>query len=190
MVKRFKVLVTLLLFLSPHLIYSQEIAIKNNLVYDVLATPNLGLEIGLGKKTSFDGMFIYAPFGYKENKTYKHVAIQPGLRFWFCERSNGLFWGIHTHWAAFNEGGYKFPFGDHPDMKNNRYEGQLWGGGLSLGYQLPLSIHWGIEGELGLGYAYLDYKKYDCPTCGDLKGKSHKNYVGPTKAAINLIYQF
>ena len=70
---------------------------------------------------------------------------------------------------------------------------QGWGVGVGIayGYQWLLSRHWSIEAEIGIGYVYSRYDKYECPTCGDLleDNQSH-NYFGLTKAAINLIYVF
>lgn len=33
---------------------AQHVALKNNLLYDATTTPNLALEVGLGKKTTLD----------------------------------------------------------------------------------------------------------------------------------------
>ena len=56
---------------------------------------------------------------------------------------------------------------------------------------LLLSEHWNIEAELGIGWAYTRYDRYPCTRCGRKlqSGKAH-NYVGPTKAAINIVYVF
>jgi outer membrane protein OmpA-like peptidoglycan-associated protein len=43
---------------------------------------------------------------------------------------------------------------------------------------------------VGVGYAYLDYDKYSCETCGDKLGSETRNWFGPTKAGITLIYSF
>lgn len=51
-----------------------------------------------------------------------------------------------------------------------------------------LSRRWSLEFSLGLGYAYLKYKKYKCVQCGGPQKEDHTNYLGPTKLAINLIY--
>ena len=51
-----------------------------------------------------------------------------------------------------------------------------------------LGNRWNLEASIGVGYAYLDYTKYKCKKCGEKLGSGHKNYVGPTKAAISLIY--
>jgi len=44
---------------------------------------------------------------------------------------------------------------------------------------------------LGLGYVFSKYDQYECEKCGEKveSDKSH-HYVGPTKAAINLVYVF
>jgi hypothetical protein len=54
-----------------------------------------------------------------------------------------------------------------------------------------LNKHWTLEGEIGLGYAYGKYDRYRCTGCGKKieTDKTH-HYVGPTKAAINLVYFF
>lgn len=62
--------------------------------------------------------------------------------------------------------------------------------GLSYGYHLLLSRRWSLEFGIGLGYLYLDYKKYRCPQCGEALKQKHRNYVGPTKAAVNVVYNF
>ena len=76
------------------------------------------------------------------------------------------------------------------DLKDFRYKGQFYGGGISYGYQFVLGRHWNLGATIGIGYAYVRYKKYECEECGDMVEKSHKNYFGPTKAALNLIYIF
>ncbi|MCD8266134.1 MAG: DUF3575 domain-containing protein, partial [Prevotellaceae bacterium] len=47
-----------------------------------------------------------------------------------------------------------------------------------------------MEAEIGLGYAYTKFDKFDCDNCKANDDKLHHNYVGPTKAAVNLIYVF
>ena len=74
------------------------------------------------------------------------------------------------------------------NMEKYRYEGDLWGGGISYGYQWPLSTHWSIEAVIGAGYARLNHDKYVCENCGEWIKKDSKDYFGVTKAAISIIY--
>lgn len=168
---------------------SQQIAIKNNLFYDgVFLTPNASVEISTGKKHTLEIMGAVNPFTYSNNKKFKHWLLQPEYRYWFCSRFNGWFVGVHAHGGQFNVGNYKLPFGILHTVKDYRYEGWFVGGGASIGYQWVLSRHWGLEAEIGAGYAYLDYRKYPCATCGKKLKDSSKGYFGPTRAAISLVY--
>mgnify|MGYP002495973079 CR=1 FL=1 len=67
-------------------------------------------------------------------------------------------------------------------------QGNLAGFGFSYGYQWILSPHWSIEGTLGIGYAHLHYSKYPCKECGKRLSVNNRNYLGPTRAAVSIIY--
>jgi hypothetical protein len=45
-----------------------------------------------------------------------------------------------------------------------------------------------MEVSLGAGYVHLGENKYDCYECDDFLGRSQKNYLGPTKAGLSLIF--
>lgn len=82
---------------------------------------------------------------------------------------NDWFFGLHTHGGQMNIGDVDVPFvlqkGDG-NMKDHRYEGYFWGGGLSAGYQWVLSNRLNIEASLDIGYVHARYDKYKCTTCG------------------------
>jgi len=73
-------------------------------------------------------------------------------------------------------------------LRDHRYDGYMYGGGISIGHQWILSKRWGIEGEIGAGYARMHYDEYakgkDMPK---LRTGNH-NYWGVTKASISFIY--
>lgn len=162
---------------------AQNIGVKTNVLYDATSTLNLGVELGLSPKFSLDISGNYNPWTFSDNKKLKHWLVQPELRYWLCEKFNGHFFGLHAHIGEFNMGGIKLL-----GMEKYRYEGQAIGAGLSYGYQWILSNRWSIEASLGVGYTHLDYDKYYCETCGDKLGGEKKHFVGPTKAAVSLIY--
>ncbi|HCO68273.1 MAG TPA: DUF3575 domain-containing protein [Dysgonomonas sp.] len=168
--------------------YSQHVGIKNNLIYDATLTPNLGLEIALGKKTTLDVNVGYNPFTFDDGKKFKHWLVQPELRWWICESFNRAYWGIHAHGGEFDVAGDHLPFGVFPNLKGHRYEGYFYGGGLSFGYQWPLGNRWNIEASLGAGYTRIHYEKYKCQDCGPLEKEDNYNYWGVTKASISFIY--
>jgi hypothetical protein len=167
---------------------AQKVALKNNLLYDATLTPNLALEIGLAPKMTLDLGVGYNPFTYSDNKKIKHWLVQPEFRYWFCERFNGSFLGLHFIGGEFNVGNIKLPFGIYPGVDDYRYEGWAIGGGISYGYQWILGKRWNLEANLGVGYARANYDQYECASCGSLLGSDTKNYFGITRAGISLAY--
>lgn len=180
--KKFILTYIICIFFLPF-ITAQQVAVKSNLLYDITSTINLGLEIGLAPKWSLELPVNYNPWEFSDNKKFKHWLIQPELRYWLCERFNGHFVGLHGHAAGYNVGGIKLI-----GLEEHRYEGHLYGAGLSYGYQWILNKRWSIEATLGIGYAYLDHSKYPCDKCAGKIGDYTKNYFGPTKAGITIIY--
>lgn len=163
-------------------------AIKTNALYWTTATLNLGLEIGVGEKSTLDISGGYNPFNFKDDKKFKHWMVQPEYRWWLCEKFNGHFLGVHAHYGEYNVGGIKLPFGMFPTLEDHRYQGRFYGAGGTYGYQWILGNHWNLQAAIGIGYARLDYDKYECGACGQKLKDGHRNYVGVTKAAISIIY--
>lgn len=170
--------------------YSQHFAIKNNLLYDAMLTPNLGVEIGLGKRVTLDLNAGWHPFTLdeKKNKSIEHWLVQPELRIWGCERFSGTFFGIHAHGGEYDMSNIKLPWGIFPNLEDNRYDGYFYGGGISIGHQWVLGKHWNLEASIGAGYARMEYDKYDGENINQFKETGHYDYWGVTKATISFIY--
>ena len=163
--------------------YLPKLALKTNAVYLATSSLNLGLEVGLSKKFTLDVSGNYNPWEFSGGKQIKHWFVQPELRYWPCERFNGHFFGLHGHVGEFNVSGFKIL-----DLDGRRYQGDFYGGGISYGYHWMLDNRWSIEGTVGVGYAHLDYDKYKCGKCGTRISGREKDYWGPTKIGISLIY--
>ena len=123
-----------------------------------------------------------------DQSSLRHWMLMPEYRHWFCQSFNGWFVGAHLMGGEFNAGGVKLPFGLLSTLEHHRYEGWFVGGGITAGYQWPLSRHWNLETSLGFGYDYIQYDKMKCGSCGEKLKTGHTNYVGPTKAAVSLVY--
>ena len=149
---------------------------------------NLGLEFKTGNHVTIKLPVTYNPWEGKDYKKFKFVLVQPELRWWFCEPFYGSFFGIHAHGAIYNVGAVGTNY-----MKDYRFQGYLYGAGLSYGHQFYLAPRWNLEFSIGGGYAYLNFKQYECEHCGrELKNpeeyKSPRNYWGLTQASFTLIY--
>jgi hypothetical protein len=186
-------LAVILAIAHPDRCHAQQVALKTNLLYDATLTPNLGLEMGVGKKHSvqlFYGLNAWK-FGHGEDRKYaKHWLLNPEYRYWFCHRFNGSFVGIHAFGGEYDASNVKLPFGYWKDLRDHRFEGWYIGGGISYGYQWVISKHWNLEAAIGVGAAYIKYDKFGCGSCGKKLDDGDKIYVGPTKLALSLMYLF
>jgi len=174
---------------------AQDFALKTNLVSDGLLSPNLGLEFGLAPKWTMDISGQYNGWKLSHDRRWKHWAVQPEARYWFCDRFAGHFIGIHAHGGQYNIGGIdgrvNFLGTDARKLKDTRYQGWFAGAGLAYGYAWILGRHWNLEAEIGIGYSYTRYDRFRCTGCGKkIENDKPHHYVGPTKAAINLVYLF
>lgn len=187
------IVVTAMLFAGQAVFAQGEVGLKTNLLYGAGAfTPNLGVEIGLDRHMTLDVSGGYNWFNLngsaKNNKKLVHWIVQPELRYFLCEKFNGHFFGVHALYSQYNIGRYELPMLFGKGSKKYRFEGDAVGAGLSYGYQLILGKRWNMEFNIGVGYMHLNYDKYDCPKCGEKVSAETKNYFGPTKAGVSLIY--
>lgn len=183
-----KILLIAGILISAGGLYAQNFAIKNNLIYDATLTPNLGVEIGLSSKSTLNIVGGYNPFEFGGYKKFNHWLVQPEYRYWFCEKFNGAFLGVHLHGGEFSIAALKLPFGLLSQFEDHMYEGYFYGAGVNIGYQWVLSRKWSLETTIGVGYARIEAEKYPCAECGSRIKKDSYNYFGPTKIGLSFIY--
>lgn len=173
---------------------AQNFAIKSNLIYDATATVNLGMEVGLAPQWTLDLSGNFNAWSKNEDVKWKHWMFQPEAKYWFCDRFSRHFVGVHLIGGAYNFASIDkyFPFlkTDLSSLSDMRYQGYAYGCGASYGFAFVLSKHLNLELEAGFGYMYLDYETFKCTGCGQKIRESAYHYVGPTKAAINIVYVF
>lgn len=187
-------LVAVLPCLSPRL-QAQNAAVKSNLLSDAVLSPNLGLEVGLAPKWTLDLTGQVNGWTLSHDRRWKHWAVQPEVRHWLCDRFGGHFFGAHLHGGQYNIGGIDGRVSllgtDARKLRDSRYQGWFVGGGIAYGYAWVLGRHWNLEAEIGFGYSYTRFDKYPCAKCGTrLATDQPHHYVGPTKAAVDLVYLF
>lgn len=174
---------------------AQDVAVKTNLLDDAMLNVNAGIEFGLAPKWTLDIPASFNGWTLSHDRRWKHWAVQPGVRYWFCDRFAGHFVGAHIHGGQYNIGGFDGKINmlgtDFRKLKDTRYQGWFVGGGISYGYAWVLGTHWNFEAEIGVGYSYTRYDQFRCAGCGKkIKSDKPHNYVGPTKAALNIVYLF
>lgn len=175
-------------------LHAQDVAVKTNILSDVLISPSVSVEVPVAPKWTFEGtaqMNAWTVNGHN----WKHWLVMPEGRYWFCQRFSGHFVGAHVLGGQYNFGhlhnNIKFLGTDFSKLTDERHQGWMGGAGVAYGYSWILDRHWNLEAEIGLGWVYTRYDVYRCANCGKkIKTNQSHNYFGPTKAALNLIYTF
>ena len=188
--------ILVLLFASiMQYVSAQEIGIKTNLVSDALLNANIGAEMRLSPKWSIDITGDFNFWDLSHDRKWKHWTVMPEARYWLCDALGGHFFGAHLLGGEFNVGNLDLPFSflgtDFRQLRDNRFQGWQAGVGIAYGYSWLLSKHWNLEAEIGIGYVYARYDRFECADCGrKVESDRSHHYFGPTKAAINLVYVF
>lgn len=171
--------------------WSRQLHLKTNAVALGLGIANVAAEIDLAKHLSLSLPVYYSAWNYfKSTIKFRTFAVQPELRYWPSAKNEGFFAGAHFGMVYYNcafDGDYRYQ--DH-----NREEPSL-GGGLSLGYRLPISKNkrWRVEFSLGAGGYTCYYDKFhNTPDVKDglMVESVKRTYWGIDQAAISLAYSF
>ena len=186
----------LLLMVGCSMSMQAQLAVKSNVLYDATLSPNIGIELGLAPRWSVELTGNLNAWTLNDGMRWKHWFVQPEARYWFCDRFSGHFVGAHLLGGQYNVGGIRHLHHDFLGLQlsrlgDSRFQGWFLGAGIAYGYTWILSRRWSIEAEIGLGYVYRCYDVYPCAHCGTkIEEIKSRSYVGPTKAALNLIYVF
>lgn len=169
--------------------WKPRLHIKTNTIGLAMGIANLAAELDINEHWSVSVPVYYSAWNYfKSTLKFRTFAIQPEVRYWWDEDHIGLFAGAHLGMSYFN-----FAFdGDYRYQDKNENSPAL-GGGLSIGYRLPLSKNnrWGVEFTLGAGVYSLQYDKFyntDNVKEGLMADSKKKAYFGIDRAAISFSY--
>ena len=135
-------------------VWSRKLHLKTNAIGLGMAIANVAAEVDLAKHWSFTLPIYYSAWDYfKSTIKFRTFALQPEFRYWLSEENDGFFGGVHFGLAYYNlafDGDYRY-------QVHNR-ETPAIGGGVSIGYRLPISKNnrWRVEFSLGAGF-YSSY---------------------------------
>lgn len=106
---------------------AQKVGLKTNLAADFALNPNIGLEVGLAPKWTLEVDGQFNAWTLSNDKRWKHWAVQPGVRYWLCDRFGGSYFGAYLHGGQYNVGGINlnvnFLGTDFRKLKDTRYQG-------------------------------------------------------------------
>ena len=175
--------------------FAQKPALKTNLLYDATANANLAVEAKVAPLWTMELSGNLNLWKFSDSKQWRNWVLQPEIRRWFCNEFSGHFIGMHVFGGQYNIAkvnlDFKFLGTDFSVLKDSRAQGWFVGAGVAYGYDWIINRRWTFEAEIGVGWAYTRYDRYPCAVCGTkLDDNRPHNYVGPTKLALNIIYNF
>ena len=181
------------------------LAVKTNLIGDLVLTPNVELEMQLGqdsrwsvmvedwfpwflsKKKEIGGIKIGNASMLPTKYSYELLVLGGELRYWWrprCEQQRpwltGTFLGAYGAWGKYDW-----------EWNSNGDQGEFVSAGLTIGRAWPLSRHWNMELSASVGALWGPRRHYH-GEFGDthLIWKYTKNlfYAGPTKLKLSLVW--
>jgi len=170
------------------------LSVRSNMLFDLLALPNVGAEFYLGKDFTAGINWLYG--WWNNNSLHRYWRAYGGEifgRWWFgaVARSKPLT-GHHAgvYGQAFI---YDFEWGGEGQMGGKPgcgfFDKTQFGIGVEYGYSLPVGRRINIDFTIGVGYIGGTYIKYKPIDNHYVYGSTHRrNYFGPTKVEVSFVW--
>lgn len=164
-----------------------SIALKTNVLYDMVLTPNFEIEKDLGRHLSLDVETAFPWYTWHHNlRCYEVFEAGGELRWWtgrfattHRRRLTGFFLGLY------GAGGYY-----DLEWDGTGHRGEYWSTGLSWGFSRRIARHWNLELSASIGYVGGPYKSYEADENYHplRKHYGHIHYFGPTKVKVAFVW--
>ena len=163
-----------------------RVAVKTNLLHDALLTPDLGVELALGRRWSVSASGVWAWWSNDERHRYWRIyGASAEVRFW--PGGKPLERALTGHHAGIYGSMHSFDF---------RFGGKGWqspaltfGAGVSYGYSWAVGRRLNIDVSLRAGYCTGKLIRYR-PQCDMYVCRSHTDmrYFGITGLEVTLVW--
>lgn len=155
-------------------------SLKTNLVYDIFGIQNLAYECQVAKHWTVELPVMWSLWDWKTSCGVRAVGLQPGAKYWFAKPGKGSAIG-----ADFDLLWYNVRWDDTRYQVSGR---PAMGASAVYAYTLNMGRGWKAEFSLGLGYINTRYNTYYNIENGALIDTRTKNYFGPTRVGLTLVY--
>lgn len=170
------------------------IAVKTNMLYDALITPNIGAEFYVGKNITVGLNWNYAWWSRRSSNWFWNIyGGDIYARWWFGRKARqkpltGHHVGLYVQALIydFEFGGTGYMGGEPGD---NIFERINYGVGAEYGFSLPVHERLNIDFSIGVGYFGGRYYEY-YPIDGHYVWQATRNrrWFGPTKLEVSLVW--
>lgn len=164
------------LLVCPLMSFAQRVAVKTNVAHWATASPNVGMELVLGRRVTLDFGATVNPFRFRESKTHAYL-LSPELRCWLGRPMAGHFLGVNALMGQYDL-----------SWRGTNCNGDVFAAGLSYGYVFILGRRWNLETNIGLGWLRGRCKRWDDGQQVPGSPNVRKDFFAPTRVGVTISY--
>lgn len=155
---------------------AQLVNVKTNVADWMTASPNLSAEFTLSSRLSIDLSATASPFKIKDDLYFRHVRLQPELKYWLTSPLTKHYIGVTAFYSTYDVG-----------YKKRGYFGDSYAAGLTYGYNWILSRRWNFELSAGLGFIRYRIARYT-PGSAHAAPNEMGWQIAPVKLGLCFVY--
>lgn len=167
---------------------AQQWALSTNaLDYINFGTINAEVSVAVSNRVVLAVGAKYNPWTYgNESKPdtirqNRQRMVHAGMQWYPRAAYTGFHLDAFGAWKEYNAGGI---------FSQRTEEGDAFGGGIGLGYTLPIHGRFYIEFGAGMWMGTKKYTVYSCPVCGNFEESGTKFFIMPTNITIGAKWVF
>lgn len=163
--------------------------LSTNLIEWGMAISNLTAEVDFAPRWSAALSLHYSGMNYAgKTRKFRTFIFRPEVRWWAGSCHKGLFLDAHLQMAAYN---FALPSWKYR-IQDVGGKNPALGGGLGIGYRLPLGSngHWAAQGQLGVGVYHLKYDRFENRPNGPLVDTRRRVWAGIDNVSVSIVYNF
>lgn len=168
--------------------WRRHLHVKTNAIGWAMGVVNIAAEADLTQHWSLSVPCYWSSWNYfARTLKFRVFTLQPEVRFWLSEKCEGWFAGAH-----FGIGWYNIATDGDYRTQDHDGDSPAVGGGISLGYRLPLGGNgrWKAEFSLGAGVYSAHYDRFRNEPNGLLVDTTKKTWIGIDRACLSVVYSF
>lgn len=156
-----------------------HLSLRANLLRWATLTPDLGLEWRICPSWGIAVNGSWTSWSWSDkDRRYALWEVAPEVRYYMGEKKA---WYLG---AMFKTGQFNYK------LSETGKQGDLMGGGITVGYQLRLNKALDLDFNLGLGYLNVDFEKYEVIDGVRVRrGNETKDWYGPINAGVTLVWK-
>ena len=156
-----------------------HLSLRANLLRWATLTPDLGLEWRICPSWGIVVNGSWTSWSWNDkDRRYALWEVAPEVRYYMGEKKA---WYLG---AMFKTGEFNYK------LSTTGKQGDLMGGGITVGYQLRLNKALNLDFNLGLGYLNADFEKYEVIDGVRVRrGNETKDWWGPINAGVTLVWK-